>query len=281
VFSIEKESTVSKQTTIPYLNSDQKPLVFAHRGASSSLPENTIPAFQMAAEMGVDGLELDIHCTVDGVLVTAHDETLDRISDGHGLISEKTWAEVSRADAGYWFSADNITFPFRQQGYTLPSLEEIFARFGHLRLNIDIKQREPAIIEPFVALIRRFGLEQSIMVGSFHDDTLAAFRQLAPDIPTSAAPSEVRRFVILNMVGLSRLMRTDAYAFQVPEMHGRWRIVSPRSVRNLHKLGLHVHVWTVNEEADMRRLIAWGVDGIMSDDPERLLSVTGREPQIS
>jgi glycerophosphoryl diester phosphodiesterase len=272
-----KESTLSKQRTIPYLQSDQKPLVFAHRGASGRLPENTIPAFQMAADMGVDGLELDIHSTVDGVLVTAHDEELDRISDGTGLIREKTWAEVRQADAGYWFSADNdAPFPLRNQGYTLPSLEEMFERFGHLRLNIDIKQREPSIVAPFAALIRRFGLAQNVMVGSFYDDTLAAFRQLAPDIPTSASPSEVRRFIKLNLVGLSRLFRTQAYAFQVPETHGRWRIVSPRSVRNLHKLGLHVHVWTVNDEADMRRLIEWGVDGIMSDYPGKLMQVAGR-----
>lgn len=267
---------------IPYLQSDRKPLVFAHRGASGRLPENTIPAFQLAADMGVDGLELDIHSTVDGVLVTAHDEKLDRISDGHGLLREKRWAEVRQADAGYWFSADNnTTFPCRKQGYTLPALEEMFERFGHLRLNIDIKQREPSIVEPFVTLIRRFGLEQNVMVGSFYDETLAAFRQFAPDIPTSASPSEVRRFVMLTMAGLSRLMRTKAYAFQVPETHGRWRIVSPRSVRSLQRLGLHVHVWTVNDEADMRRLVDWGVDGIMSDYPARLLSVVGRVGQAT
>lgn len=262
--------------TIPYLQRDQKPLVFAHRGASGRLPENTLPAFQMAADMGVDGLELDIHSTIDGVLVTAHDEKLDRISDRKGLIREKTWAEVRQADAGYWYSADNTTFPYRNLGYTLPSLAEMFERFGHLRLNIDIKQRQPPLVEPFIALIRRHAMEQNVMVGSFHDDTLAAFRRLAPDIPTSASPQEVRRFTLLDMVGLSRLFCTQAYAFQVPETHGRWRIVSPRSICNLHRLGLHVHVWTVNEEADMRRLEAWGVDGIMSDYPEKLLTIFGR-----
>lgn len=255
-----------------------RPLVFAHRGASGTVPEGTVAAFQAAVNLGVDALELDVHQTRDGVLVAAHDDTLDRMTDGHGAIRDQAWVDVRRADAGYWFTRDGgMTYPYRGLGFRLPRLAEVFERFGRLQLNIDIKQDQPPIVEPFLALLRRYDLTDRVVVGSFHDDTLAALRRTAPEIATAATMSEVRRFTQLNLAGLGRLFRTEARAFQVPERHGRWRVVTPRSVRVLHRLGIAVHVWTVNEATDLRRLIAYGVDGLMTDFPQRLLCILGRD----
>jgi glycerophosphoryl diester phosphodiesterase len=254
------------------------PHLIAHRGGGGLWPENTLTAFERVAALpGVVALETDIHATRDGVIVAAHDETLERISDGAGLLREQTWEALQRCDYGYHFSADHgHTFPWRGQGCQLPTLATLFERFGQSHIiNIDIKQATPPIVAPLVALIAQYGMADRIVVGSFFNDVLADFRRRAPQVATAASQREVLQFWLLHKVGLTRLWRGRSVVFQIPEWSegGRLRIVTPGFVRALHARGQQIHVWTVNESADMARLLAWGVDGIVTDYPDRLLAL--------
>lgn len=263
----------------PYLLPD-RPMVIAHRGDSAHAPENSLLALDLAAQLGVDALEMDIHATSDGVLVVAHDETLARMTDGRGLIKETTWAELRRLDAGYHFSAATEStnpYPFRGQGLYLPRLEEVVERFPTMRLNIDIKQTSPAIVQPFAALIKRYQLADRLMVGSFDHQTVEAFRAACPDVGKVASVREVRTFFLLHKLGLAARYRPRPDAFQIPELAGRIQLTSPRFVRDLQQLGIDLHIWTVNEPADMRRLLSWGVNGLISDYPAKLLQLSSEK----
>ncbi len=256
---------------------DSEVVVFAHRGGSGRWPENTMLAFRAAAELGVDGLELDIHSTADGELVVIHDAVVERVTNGRGAVHSFTLAELRLLDAGYWWTQDGgRSYPFRGQGITIPTLAEVFAAFPHLWLNIDIKQQEPPIVRPFVNLIRTYGMEQRVCVGSFHAPTVRAFRQLCPEVATAATLPEVRCFWALSNVALARLCPATAVAMQLPEVDGRLRLITPAFVRAAHRRGTAVHVWTVNDIPQMRRLVRMGVDGLMSDYPDLLLRLLRR-----
>lgn len=257
----------------PYLEG-KKPLVMAHRGGGGLWPENTMYAFERAVAMGVDALETDIHATADGEIVVMHDDRLERLTDGAGPIKNHTLAELKKLDAGYWWTNDGgKTYPYRGMGITIPTLEELFAAFPGVRINIDIKQDHPSIVTPFVRLLQKYDRLDSVMVGSFHFGQLTLFRNALPQAATAAGDLEVLSFYGLSRLALSAAYLPRADAFQIPECYGRMRIITPRFIRDAHAHNMHVHVWTVNEVADMRRLIDWGVDGIITDYPDRLLSI--------
>jgi glycerophosphoryl diester phosphodiesterase len=251
-----------------------KVLLMAHRGGEGVWPSNTLYAFQQAAALGADVLELDIHATRDGVLVVRHDPFVESTTDGQGYISQLTLAEIQCLDAGYTWTADGgQSFPFRGQGITIPTLEAVLAAFPNLRLNIDIKPEDPAVVAPFVALLRKYDKVAQVMVGSFHDRQLRLFRRLCPEAETAAGVHETLGLFLLNKIGLGALYRARAQAFQIPECYGRLRVVTPGFIRAAHAHGMQVHVWTVDEEQDMRRLIDWGVDGIITNYPGQLREV--------
>lgn len=238
-------------------------------------------AFQNAVRWGVDALEIDIHASRDGVLVVAHDPVVDRVSNGHGAIRDKTLAELREYDFGYQWTADHgRTFPFRGQGVTIPTLEELLAAFPQMWINVDIKQTDPPIVPRFVEQVRRHGLARNICVGSFDNGTVREFRRQLPQAATAASINEVRRMVMLNRMGLGRLFRSGATAFQIPETHEGTRVVDPQFIqaaqRGLWRQRAAVHIWTVDAVADMQRLMDWGVDGLITDYPDRLLKRLGR-----
>ena len=182
----------------PFFDS-QGMLVIAHRGGRGLWPENTLYAFERAAELGVDVLEMDIHSTADGVLVTMHDDTVDRTTDGSGPIQGFTIEELKELDAGYdWTDDEGATFRFRDQGVTVSTLEEVFTTLPDERMNIEIKQVEPSIVEPFCQMLREFDRVETVLVGSFDAETVEAFRDECPGVATSATEPEVRNFFILN-----------------------------------------------------------------------------------
>lgn len=253
-------------------------LVFAHRGGGGLYPENTLGAFEYSAKMGADVLELDVHATSDGALVVMHDGSVDRTTNGKGRVSEMTLAEVKKLDAGYLFTNDNgATYPFRGQGITIPTLREIFDALPAMTFNIEPKQSEPSITAPLCEMIRAHKMTEKVIVGSFRQQAIDEFRQVCPEIATSATPAEVTEFLTLSKTGLSESYNPPMQALQVPEKLNRLSVVTEDFVRNAHRKNLKVHVWTINETADMERLINLGVDGIMTDYPDRLLKLLGRE----
>ncbi|MCB9419693.1 MAG: glycerophosphodiester phosphodiesterase [Ardenticatenaceae bacterium] len=252
-------------------------MVIAHQGGEGLRPSNTMAAFQNAVDLGVDVLEMDLHSTQDGVLVIMHDDTVDRTTDGTGAIKEMTLAEIKQLDAGYyWTDDDGQTYPFRGQGITVPTLEELFIAFPDMPMNIEIKQQEPSIVEPFCQLIHDYNMQDKVLIPSFHPETMVEFREKCPGVATAMSEPEIRVFYGLNLAFLGRWFSPPGEAFQVPEYSGDVHVVVPRFVRGAQQRNIAVHVWTVNDPADMQRFIDMGVDGIITDRPDLLLDVMGR-----
>lgn len=246
------------------------PLAFAHRGGSLLWPENTLLAFQKAAALGFDHFETDVHLTRDGVLVTCHDPLLERTTDGSGLIRDHTLAEIRRLDAGHRFAADGA-FPYRRAGCTIPTLAEVVEALPGARFTIEIKPRDSSVVTELLRVIEQYDLPDRAIVGSFHTAMLREVRRRSGGaVATSAGPGEAFRFWLAARARFQRLLAPAYDALQVPEVRGRLRVVTPRFVAAAHAIGQQVHIWTVNDAADMRRLLEWGVDGIMSDRPDLL-----------
>jgi glycerophosphoryl diester phosphodiesterase len=263
----------------PYFKQDThgRPLVIAHRGGAGLWPENTLHAFERAAELGVDVIETDVRATADGELVLIHDDTLNRTTDGAGRVPVLTLAELKRLDAAYRWSPDGgRSFPLRGRGLTVPTLREVFAALPSMRFNIEPKHSEPSIAAPLCRLIREHGMESRVMVAAFRDAAMEQFRRECPEVATSASTAEVAGFLALQRTGLADSYGPRMQALQVPERAGSLRVLSAEFVASAHARNLRVHAWTVNAEDDMRRLISFGVDGVMTDYPDRLLKLLGR-----
>lgn len=259
----------------PFSENDQnRPLVMAHRGGAGLWPENTMYGFERAVDLGVDVLETEIHSTADNILVLMHDSTVDRTTNGSGPISAFTLEELRTLDAGYNWTADGgQTFPFRGSGITVPTLDELCAALPMARINIDIKQEKPSLVASLCQTIRTFDMVDRVMVASFSSKVLKAFRRVCPEVTTSAGTGEVALFYVLNLVCLGRVYRSAFEAFQIPEYRDGLRLLTKRFVKTAHCLNLAVHVWTINETTDMQRLLDLGVDGIVTDYPNRLISL--------
>ena len=252
----------------------EKVLLMAHRGGEGEWPSNTIYAFQQAVTLGADVLELDIQATRDGALVVRHDPFVESTTNGKGFIRDLTLEEIKQLDAGYTWTADGgLSFPFRGMGITIPTLEEVLQAFPTAHLNIDIKPEDSRVVAPFVDLLKRYDRAAQVMVGSFHDRQLRLFRQLCPQVATAAGVRETLGLLLLNKVGLQAAYRARAQAFQIPEYYGQLRVVTPGFIEAAHAKRMQVHIWTVDEAADMHRLIEWGVDGLITNYPTRLKMV--------
>ena len=207
----------------PYFAQDEgRPLVMAHRGGGGLWPENTLYAFERAAELGVDVIETEIHSTADNKMVLIHDKTVDRTTNGIGPVNSLTLKELQALDAGYNWTADRgRTFPFRGKGITVPALEEVFTALPNIRMNIDMKEIDPSVAAQLCKIIHSFDLVEKVMVASFSTKALRDFRQICPELATSAGRGEVALFFLINLIFLGA-----AYA---PPCHARWRRCSRRA----------------------------------------------------
>ncbi|HEX6185064.1 MAG TPA: glycerophosphodiester phosphodiesterase [Pyrinomonadaceae bacterium] len=264
----------------PYFRQDTsgRPLVIAHRGGAGLWPENTLHAFERAAELGVDVIETDVRATADGELVLIHDDTVSRTTDGAGRVRQLTLAELKRLDAAHRWSPDGgQSFPLRGRGLTVPTLREVFNALPSMRFNIEPKHSEPSIAAPLCRLIREHGMTSRVMVAAFRDAAVKQFRRECPEVATSASTAEVAGFLALQRTGLADSYGPRMQALQVPEWAGSLHVLSAEFVAAAHARNLRVHAWTVNSEDDMRRLISLGVDGVMTDHPDRLLRILSRQ----
>jgi len=240
----------------PYLEHDG-PIAFAHRGGHDVAPENTLAAFGHAASLGYRYLETDAHRTVDGVLVSFHDPDLNRTCGIDANIVEMTAAEVAEA---------RVLDP-RGEGHPIPLMADLFESFPEARFNIDAKSDEA--VEPLADLVRRFDALDRVCLASFKLSRLRRLRSLlGPRLLTNISPSEVSA---LRTVG--RLRGNAPRAAQVPPSMKGIDVVNARFVANAHRIGLPVHVWTINERAEIERLLDLGVDGIMTDETELLRDI--------
>ena len=246
------------------------PLLVAHRGGSALAPENTMAAFEAAVDRGgADILEMDVHQSADGRIVVIHDATVDRTTDGSGAVATLRWGELRELDAGYRFLDLSGETRFRGTGVRLPLFDEVLERFPRTRINVEAKA--PDATAGLIEVIRRHGATHRVLVAATEEEARAIHHGY--EGPSSASRRQLRRAHTLLRLGLGRFHVPDTDALQLPDTWEGRRIVTPDLVGWSHRLNLPLHVWTIDEEDDMRRLLAWGVDGIQTDRPDRLARI--------
>lgn len=247
------------------------PLLMAHRGGSLLAPENTPEAFRRALEWWrADVLEVDVQPTADGDVVVIHDATVDRTTDGSGPVAELRLGEVRRLDAGFRFTPDGGgSFPFRGLGVRVATLEELLRTFPDARVNVEVKdgRAQPRVWET----VHDLRATERVLIAAGHRANRSLFG--AYPGPTSASGEELKAFYLHHLTRTTRLWRPPVDAFQMPERYGGVQVLTPRFLREVQARNVAVHVWTVDDEADMRRLLRLGVDGIVTDRPDRLARV--------
>ena len=233
------------------------PIAFAHRGGASDAPENTMPAFQRAIDLGYIYLETDVHATKDGVLLAFHDDDLSRTCGRPGLISELNYAEIKDA---------------RVRGTEpIPLLEDLIVAWPHAHLNIDCKSDQALL--PLADRLARGDIFDRVCIGSFSDKRLNRLRdQFGERLCTSMGPRDVTKLRLGSWVHRSGSFE-NIRAAQVPVSQGPLTIVDKSFIQAAHNADIQVHVWTIDEPDEMIRLLDLGVDGIMTDKPETLKKI--------
>lgn len=230
------------------------PIAFAHRGGASEAPENTMPAFEHAVSLGYRYVETDVHVTSDGELLAFHDDRLDRVTDGAGAVADLPWSTVQRA--------------LVDGREPIPRFEDLLGAWPDLRINVDPKH--DAAVEPLAEALLRTGSVPRVCVGAFSDRRLLRLQQLVGGaLCTSMGPRQVARLMAASR-GMPPGGRLTAPCAQVPTHQGRVPLVTERFLAAAHRRGVQVHVWTIDDPAEMTRLLDLGVDGIMTDRPQVL-----------
>lgn len=239
-----------------------RPLIVAHAGASACAPENTMAAFNLALEQGADSIELDVNLSSDLVPVVIHDHTLDRTTDGKGLVGERSLAELKQLDAGRWFG-DSFA------GERIPSLEEVLRwAKGRVPLHIEIKNnpiRYPDIASKIVGTLEQVDMMEEVEVFSFDHTVVRDVKRMCPGLATGVcyAADPVDHLVLAQMAEANAL-------------HPHWATLRKEVVADAHREGLFVAVWTVNDPQVARLMAQWKVDGIATDAPDKLRSALER-----
>jgi len=242
--------------------------VFGHRGAAGVAPENTLPSFALAAALGADYLELDVHATADGEIVVLHDPLLERTTNGSGPVAAHSWAQVAGLDAGYHFTHDGHTFPYRGQGVRVPTLAAVLREFPRSCMNIEIKAGDAAVVDAVLALLRRAASLERVLLAAERDDLMGTIRATAAEqVATGMSFGDIVDFIGRLQRGEWTGYAAPGRALQVPPAHDGIELVSAASIAAAHRVGLEVHVWTINDAAEIARLLDLGVDGVMSDLP--------------
>lgn len=246
---------------------DGAPLLIAHRGGSGLAPENTLTAFTRAARTwGADMIELDVHASKDGHCVVIHDATVDRTTNGTGAVADLTLAELRDLDAGYRFTSDDGTFPFRGGDARISTFEEVLAALPDMRFTVEVKTG--AAQAPLFETIARMNARDRVIAAGMYDADRTLFGDYRGAV--SGSTEEMKRFYIRYRLGLGRFLPPRADVVQMPERWDGRQVVTRRLVRTLARAGVPVHVWTVDDPSDMHRLLTWGVEGIITDRPDVL-----------
>jgi len=242
-----------------------RPIIFAHRGDFSHAPENTLPSFQQALQKGADGVELDAKLTSDGHVIVIHDSTVDRTTDGKGRVASFTLEAIRKLDAGKWFNE-------KFSGTKVPLLEEVFEIVGKEKMiNIELKNyttSQDGLMIKVCELIKRHNNQGQILFSSFFPSTLKIGAQVLPEVPRG----------LLTLAGLPGLWaRSFGFMFgNYQALHPHISSTSRETVQRAHRLKRRVHVWTVNTPEEINQLKEWGVDGIITDDPQTAVRTLGR-----
>jgi glycerophosphoryl diester phosphodiesterase len=245
-------------------------LIYAHRGAPAELPENTMVSFRRALELGADALELDVHTTRDGAIVVSHDPDAMRMGGVAARWQELDLAEAQRIDLGRGFLAPDGLRPFAGRGISVPTFEEVLVELPGVRLNVDLKQDRPSMVAPVLALLRRLRAEERVTLASFRARTMLEVRRRGYGGETALSQAEVATLLACPRRAW-RALPFSGSAAQIPVAVGPLRLDRPGFVAKCHELGMRVDYWTINDPAQARALLDAGADGIMTDDPARMI----------
>jgi glycerophosphoryl diester phosphodiesterase len=244
-------------------------IVFAHRGAAAERPENTLASFRRALELGADALETDVHLTSDGAVVAAHDADGARVAGVERAIAATPLAEVRAWDAGYAFVDAQGERPFVGKGHRIPTLDEVLGELPKVLVNVDLKAEAPELAERFVEIVRRHDAEDRVIAASFKSGPLRRLRAAGYRGETSLSQLEFAgAWLVPRALGFAPPPGARA---QIPTRVGPCSIATRRFVRRMHALGLKVDYWTINDPDEAKRLVALRADGIMTDDPARIV----------
>jgi glycerophosphoryl diester phosphodiesterase len=241
-------------------------LIFGHRGASAYAPENTLPAFMLAAEMGAQGVELDLQITADAHLIVHHDRTLERTAGVTGRVDARSFAELRALDVGAWFGPDFA-------GERMPTPEEVVETVGdRLLLNFELINDTPrsnGIETLAVEFFRKLALWDRAMISSFNPLVLAAVHKMEPRITLGLIWAPFLPWYVRH--GWWR------YVFHVDALHPYYELITPAFVRRAHRQGWRVHTWTVNQPEEIKRVVTTGVDILHTDYPDRAVAIINKK----
>lgn len=230
-------------------------MVIAHRGASSYAPENTFAAFDLAVQMGVSHIELDVHATHDSHIVVIHDETVDRTTNGAGPVTSHTLAALNALDAGSWFES-------KFSGERIPTFSEVLQRYkGRVHIHTEIKGHSAHLAEQTADLVRKHGMAEQVTITSFQKARLEETHAYAPELPTGWLVAEISAAVIeqARVMGLTQICP-------------RANAVTPELIHRLHAEGFVVRAWGVATEDLMRQVVKCGADGMTVNFPDKLIA---------
>ncbi|MFV8781465.1 glycerophosphodiester phosphodiesterase [Microbulbifer sp. SA54] len=254
---------------------DGNPMVIAHGDESGNglYPGNTLLYLQKMVALGVDALEMDLNLTADGRLILIHDATLDRSTDGRGAVIDKSLAELRALNAAYHWSSDGESFPYREKPQRPVTIDEVFAEIPQTPMIIELKNRELQAARALSEAIDRAGCGHRVIVSSFHHRVIQEFRRLQPQVHTGATMREALTFFLAQLFGMARWLKPAFKAMQLPARYFGLKVFTPRFVRAARSCGLHLSVWTVDEVESMRHFMALGLDGIVTNRPDRLMAL--------
>jgi glycerophosphoryl diester phosphodiesterase len=256
------------------------PLLYAHRGASRECPENTLPAFERALELGADVLELDVHPTRDGVFVVSHDATAARVAGVTRAISESSWGEVSGWDAGAGFVDERGARPFAGAGVRFARFDEVLARFRDVAVNVDVKDARPRDLERLLSIVREANAESRVLLTSFSYRVLSRLRALRYSGAVGLSQLDVVRLVFSPSL-FDRLFPYGGVRAQIPTRSGPIDLTAPRVFAKCKRLAIGVDYWVVNDPVVANALLEHGADGIITDDPRAIAEVFRTSPRTA
>lgn len=251
-----------------------RPIVLAHRGGTHLAPEHTMPAFEKSAQLGVDGVEIDIRLTKDEEIIVFHDTTIDRTTEGFGLVAEMTLTEINAFNHGYQFEDLDGNPTYRDKKVDVVTLRELLETYSNMLVNIDIKDApdtyEGSLIPSKLwRLIEELGVEDRVVVTSFYSEQVDRFNLYAQNrVALGAGESDVRKAFASFSSQFGHLYHPKVDVFQIPTKSGIAALDSPKFIQFLTNLNIPVHYWTINDVATMDKLIQNGAKGIVTDRPD-------------
>ena len=245
------------------------PHIIAHQGASLELPPNTIEAFQLALDYGADIIELDIWRSMDGVWVVIHDGNLLRIAGVNKDITQMPFKEIQSLDAAYNFSDSSGNYLYRDRGYKIPSLEEVFKNFKNEKINIEIKDNRKLGLSDLVELIKKYQMKNKTLIVSFYYSVIKEFRKVSKnEIATAASKSDIMRMIYFGKLPWYKI---PFDAFQMPfysKKVEKYGLKNPKWIENMRSKGLEVHYWTIDNYEDIKKAFSIGASGVITNRPK-------------